>query len=83
MKNLDTPTELEKAQIEILRKMPPEKRLKMSIELTENTIKLLKEGVRNRHPEYSDEEVKFAVIKILLGEELFKKVYPQFKEIKP
>jgi hypothetical protein len=33
-------------------------------------------GVLRRHPNYSDEQVRMAVIRMRLGEALFKKVYP-------
>ena len=34
------------------------------------------DGVRARHPTYSDEQVKQAVIRLSLGEELFRKAFP-------
>ena len=70
-------------QIEILRNIPPEKRLELALELSQVSKELLKEGIRNRHPEYKDKEINLALIRILIGEELFKKVYPQYTHIKP
>jgi hypothetical protein len=43
--------------IEILRRMTPEERLKKSWELTELTRQLLREGLRNRHPNASEAEI--------------------------
>jgi hypothetical protein len=36
----------------------------------------MEEGIRHRHPEYSDEEVRLASIRARLGDELFLKAYP-------
>jgi|Deesub1362B_J571_1020462.scaffolds.fasta_scaffold05004_2 hypothetical protein len=83
MKELDTSSKVRKVQIEILRKMGPEQRLRVSLELTGLSKKLLEEGVRSRHPKYSEQEVKLAVIRILLGNELFEIVYPDAKNLKP
>ena len=82
MRRLNISNEAEKVQIEILRKMGPEQRLRVSLELSKLSKKLLEEGIRNRHPEYSKQEVKLAVIKILLGNELFGIVYSGAKSLK-
>lgn len=79
----DTAQQSEGVMIEMLRKISPEARLETALEFTEILRKLIESGVRVRHPEYSDKEVKLAVIRIILGEKLFKKVYPEYKEIKP
>lgn len=83
MKQIDTSSESEKIQIEILRKMRPEQRLNLALQLCEIEKKLLIEGIRSRHPNYSENEINLALIRILLGDELFEKVYPFAKRIKP
>ncbi|MEO0096991.1 MAG: hypothetical protein ABIK78_02715 [candidate division WOR-3 bacterium] len=77
MVKLDTLSKMEKIQIEILKKMPPEKRLELSLELTKISLKLLEEGIRKRNPNYTEREVKQAIKKILLGEDTFKLVYKE------
>lgn len=83
MNSLDTSPEMEKLQIEILRKMSPEMRLNLAIQLFETEKNLLMEGIRSRHPEYNEEEIRLALLRILLGDEQFEIVYPQGKGIKP
>ena len=80
---LDTSLEAERVQIEVFRKMTPERRLQIAAELTQLVRKSLAEGVRMRHPNYSQEQVHLAVIRLTLPEKLFLKVYPQAKEILP
>lgn len=83
MRKLDTSEELDKIQVEILRGMKPEQRLKLALQLFETEKKLLMEGIHSRHPEYSEEEIKLALIRILLGDKLFEIVYPEAKGRKP
>lgn len=80
---LDTSPDVERVQIEIFRRMSPEKRLQLAVELTNTSRKLLAEGVRLRHPEYDEEMVRLAVIRLILPEELFLAVYPRAGDILP
>ncbi len=83
MKPSDTLAEIEEIQLDIIRKMSPEKRLELAIQLYETEQNLLSEGIRSRHPEYTEEEIRLALIRILLGNEQFEVVYPYSKGIKP
>ncbi|MBW1999805.1 MAG: hypothetical protein JRJ29_17820 [Deltaproteobacteria bacterium] len=83
MVGIDTTVEAEKKQIEIFRKMSPEKRLINSISLAQTSRRLLAAGVRMRHPEYTDDQVRLATIRLILGDTLFAAVYPEGKELRP
>jgi hypothetical protein len=61
--------------------MGPERRLQAGIDLAQTCRKLLETGVRMRHPEYNANQVKLAVMRLQLGEELFLKVYPEGKDV--
>jgi len=80
---VDTTYQAEEIQIEIFRRMEPEKRVQLAIDLAQTSRKLLEVGVRMRHPEYTEHQIKLAVIRLRLGEELFLSVYPQAKDILP
>ncbi len=75
----DTSPEADELQFKIIREMPTEKRLTILFEFIESGRRLLEEGIRYRHPEYSDEEVRLASIRARLGDELFMKAYPNAK----
>jgi len=79
----DTPSEIKKIQIEFFKKMSSERKWKMIINFIELQRKLILSGIKLRHPEYSNEEVEYAFKRLLLGEELFKKVYPKGKIVDP
>jgi hypothetical protein len=75
----DTTPEAAWVQIEVFRRMSPRKRLRMVLQLSDSLRAIAAAGVRSRHPEFSAEQVKLAVIRMSLGDELFRKVYPGVK----
>ena len=80
---LDTSSDAEKVQIEIFRRMDPEKRLRSAALLSQTCRTLLAEGVRKRHPNYDEEQVRLAVIRCLLPQDLFLRAYPNARDILP
>ena len=83
MRPFDTTADVEKLQIEIFRRMGPEKRLQSGALLSETCRTLLAEGIRKRHPEYDEKQVRLAVIRCLLPEDLFLRAYPNARDILP
>ena len=83
MRPVDTSSEAEKVQIEIFRRMEPGKRLQSAALLSETCRALLAEGIRKRHPTYNEEQIKLAVTRCLLPEDLFLKAYPSAHDIRP
>jgi len=72
----DTSPEAHRVQMEILRRLSPEQRLRQAFELTELARAISAAGVRARHPDYTEHQVHMAVIRLTLGDELFHRVYP-------
>jgi hypothetical protein len=72
----DTTPEAARVQLEVFRGMPPGKRLELAIQMSEDLRHVVLAGVRQRHPEYSEEENRLAAIRLTLGDELFRRVYP-------
>ena len=56
--------------------MGAEGRLRAALEMSEGMKRVLEDGVRARHPEYSEESVRLAAIRLMLGDTLFRAVYP-------
>jgi hypothetical protein len=79
----DTAADATKAQLEIHRRMGPEARLRVGLELTRMARQLLVDGIRARHPEYDDEQVKLAAFRLWLGPALFRAAYPAAPELDP
>ena len=79
----DTAKDAEKKQIEILRRMGPEGRLRAAIELSRTSRKVLSEGVRRRHPDYDERQTRLETIRLTLPKELFRAAYPEAGENLP
>jgi len=79
----DTSPEAEEIQLEIFRQMTPEQRLAAGMALSQTCRKLMEEGVRIRHPEYDEWQIKMAVIRLILPGDLFLKAYPEAGTILP
>jgi hypothetical protein len=61
---------------ETLRKQGFDGRVKMTFELSNNLRAVTEAGVRHRHPDYDDRQVRLAAFKLAIGPELFKLAYP-------
>jgi hypothetical protein len=72
----DTPLAARRAHAEILRRMTGDQRLAAAFELTDQLRMTVTAGVRARHPDYDDERVRLAVLKLAIGDELFRHVLP-------
>jgi len=72
----DTTLEAARVQMEIYRSMTPARRWELTSEMSDFVRTISADGVRSRHPEYSEAQVQLAVIRISLGKELFGKAYP-------
>jgi hypothetical protein len=78
MQLLPADTSLDAARIQagIFRRMAPGRRLELAFEMSQALRERLACGIRSRHPEYSEQQVRLAVIRLTLGDELFRQVYP-------
>jgi hypothetical protein len=83
MKPVDTTPEAEKIQLNIFRRMGPERRLQAGLALSRTCRELLRAGVRRRHPDYDERQIQLAVIRLTLPEDLFSAAYPEARDIQP
>jgi hypothetical protein len=72
----DTTIEAARKQFEILRRLGPDARLEMAFEMSDNLRSIVESGVRFRHPDYDEQEIQKEVLRLMIGESLFKQVYP-------
>lgn len=72
----DTAPEAALVQAAAFQRMSPERRLEIALQMSEDLRQLSAIGVRGRHPEYTDDQVRLAVIRLWLGDDLFHEVYP-------
>jgi hypothetical protein len=56
--------------------MSPEQRISMTVEMSESTFRITEEGIRLRHPTYSDAQVRLTGIRLRIGDDLFRAAFP-------
>jgi hypothetical protein len=78
----DTSLEAARVYFEVLRRIGPAGRGQRTAELNDGLRAVTESGVRQRHPDYTEEEVRLAVLRLAVGEELFRQAFPQ-TDVKP
>lgn len=74
----DTTRSAARIYFETLRNLGPQRRLKMGVELSSSLRERVEVGIRRRHPDYSDQQVRRAFLRLTLGDELFQKCFPNY-----
>jgi hypothetical protein len=71
----DTTPEALAVQFRVLRRIGPAGRLAMMFELSDNLRQIVKDGVRHHHPDWDDRTVEREVIRLMIGDDLFRQAY--------
>jgi len=72
----DTAPEAARVQLAALRAMSGSRRAELALEMSEAIRETARAGIRSRHPEYAEEQVHLAFLRLVLGEELFRQYWP-------
>ena len=83
MRSADTSPEIHAMQIEIYRRMTPDRRLELAIEMTAEANAITYRSIHSRHPDYSADEVQLALLRLRFGDELFQKAWPDAPLVTP
>lgn len=75
--SLDTSPQIFRMECEALRRLGTEGRLRLAFDLSDQLWRTAEEGIRRRHPDYSEEQVRLALVRMRLGDELFRIGYPK------
>ena len=75
-RSLDTTPDAHDLQVETWRRMTGSERVTLAFEMSEDMRRIAADGIRDRHTDYSDEEVRWALFRLLLGDDLFSAAYP-------
>lgn len=65
--SLDTPARARHAQVEALRALDGPTRLRMALQASQMAMDLSAAGIRHRHPEWGDAQVRSALVELLTG----------------
>lgn len=72
----DTSPDAHAAHYRWLRGLSYDARLRMAIQLSEDVRELSRCGIRARHPDYTPEQVEWALRRLVLGDDLFCAAWP-------
>lgn len=72
----DTTEEAYELQARLHRSMAPEQRSELALRMSDDIRRIAAEGIRLRHPEYSDRDVRRALVAVLYGVQAAKLVWP-------
>ena len=75
----DTSFDVARVQIEGLRRMGSEGRARQTTALCRGLRNTVKAGIRDRHPEYDDRDLKLSFIRLTAGESVFQRLFPGVK----
>jgi hypothetical protein len=79
----DTDESAHERQTEAYRRMSGRDRVAVSFRLNEFARRTAEAGIRSRHPDYSEEQVRFALHRLWLGDELTLRAWPGRELVRP
>ncbi len=71
----DTSADALAVQLKILRRIGMEGRAAMTFELSDNLRQIVRDGVRHHHPDWNEGQIKQEVLRIVLGDHLYKAAF--------
>lgn len=79
----DTTPDAAEVQRRVLRSMSTARKARLIGELCDTARSLSMVGIRSRHPAYSEQEVRWALWRMLHGDELFRRAWPHAPLLPP
>ena len=76
MSSRDTTPDAMAVQTAIYRRMTSDQRTRLAAKMSAMTRAIAMENIQARHPEYSSHQVRMALFRLLLGDELFHRGWP-------
>jgi len=79
----DTTPDADAVQLALYRKMSASDRVRIGHQMSLDARAITLAGIRRRHPEYDDVSARWALFRLLVGDELFQKAWPTAPLIAP
>lgn len=71
----DTSVKVAKILFSLIKKRSASEKLLLTTQLSDDLMLISKQGIRNRHPEYNEQQVTQAYLKIILNRMLYNKIF--------
>ncbi|HEY5944991.1 MAG TPA: hypothetical protein VIV40_05840 [Kofleriaceae bacterium] len=79
----DTTPDAAAVRAAVYRRMSDEQRANIGVQMSEDAREIAHEAIRQRHPEYDDRQATLALFRLLLGDDLFRRVWPTAPLLQP
>ncbi|CAN5767618.1 hypothetical protein BH11MYX3_BH11MYX3_06810 [soil metagenome] len=79
----DTTPEAAEVQRRILRGMTAARKVELLSEMCEDSRTIAIAGIRTRHPDYDDQHARWALWRMLYGDQLFRRAWPSAPLLAP
>ncbi|MCE9621179.1 MAG: hypothetical protein K8R99_02420 [Actinomycetia bacterium] len=79
----DTSLAVTQMRVALFRSMSSGEKSAMVAQMSEESRELARCGIRERHPGYSPDEVEHALHRLLVGDALADKAWPDFAHLRP
>jgi hypothetical protein len=76
MRAADTDARAHEAQIAFYRRLSPAERVGLAVEMSEQARAISLAGIRSRHPDYSPAQAHDALLRLLHGDDLYRRAWP-------
>jgi hypothetical protein len=76
MRAHDTSREAHEVQMRVYRSMTDAQRSELALRMSDDVRRIAAEGIRMRHPDYSEGDVRRALVAVLYGADAAAKVWP-------
>jgi hypothetical protein len=76
VRSADTSREAYDRQIDLYRAMSPARRVEIAVAMSEESLVIAAEGIKARHREYDEDQIRWALRRLRLGDALFRQVWP-------
>jgi hypothetical protein len=82
-RSLDTAPSADAVQLALYRKMSASDRCRIGHQMSLDARAIALAAIRRRHPEYDDISARWALFRLLIGDELFQKAWPNAPLVAP
>lgn len=79
----DTTPDAAAVQTEIYRRMTSDQRTWAAAEMSAMVREMTLENIKRRHPEYDGHQAQMALFRLLVGDNLFRRAWPQEPLLEP
>jgi hypothetical protein len=83
VRSADTTPEAHSRQIDTYRSMSPDRRVSVAVAMSEDVFAIVEEGIRARHPDYDERRVRWAALRLRVGDVTFRQAWPDAPLVAP